>query len=345
MIETFTKFIQVSFDFIWSQLLAVAAYPSDPDQRIYWLYIVCSALAAAWVFRLKARSDAERRISFREFVAFLFPREVWQNSSAWLDVRYFFFHQIFRLVIYGVFLAGALALVFSAVTGSAKVVNASALTMESGIADIAISTLYMIILIAFVDLVSYGIHYLQHKLPILWAFHRVHHSPNVMHPLTNYREHPVDNFAYALGTGSAYGLVFGIATNLVGYVPSMPALLGVPLVMLAFNVLGYNLRHSHIWLRWPGRWSMAFASPAHHHIHHSCHPDHLDKNFAFIFPVWDVLFGTYHLPETGKDVRFGLAGGDGEEFRSCLGIYFVPFRNILAGMFNPDRKIAGKSRP
>lgn len=338
MLETFAKFIELSVDFIWSQLLVVAAYPADPGQRIYWLYIVCSAIAAVYVFRLKTRSRADRRRSFGEFVAFLFPKEVWQTSSAWLDVRYFFFHQIFRLVIYGVFLAGALGFVFSTVTGGAEMVNASALTMESGIADIAISTVYMIILIAVVDLASYGVHYLQHKSPILWAFHRVHHSANVMHPLTNYREHPVDNFAYAIGTGSVYGLVFGVASNQLGYVPSMPVLLGVPLVVLAFNVLGYNLRHSHIWLRWPGRWSMVFASPAHHHIHHSCHPDQIDKNFAFIFPVWDVLFGTYHLPETNKDVRFGLAGSGGEDFKTCLGIYFVPFRNVLAGIFNRSAK-------
>jgi sterol desaturase/sphingolipid hydroxylase (fatty acid hydroxylase superfamily) len=78
---------------------------------------------------------------------------------------------------------------------------------------------------------------------------------------------------------------------------------------------------------------MAFASPAHHHIHHSCHPDHLDRNFAFIFPFWDVLFGTYHMPETNEDIRFGLSMDyvdDGDDYKSCLGLYLIPFRNLLA---------------
>ena len=161
----------------------------------------------------------------------------------------------------------------------------------------------------------------------LWEFHRVHHSLEVMHPLSNYREHPIDNIVYAAGVGAAYGLLMGLASLLFGYVPSVPQLLGVPLVMFAFNILGYNLRHSHVWLRWPGRWSMLFASPAHHHIHHSCHPDHVDTNFAFIFPWWDVLFRTYCLPETNKDVRFGISMHYVTEFKSCLGIYFIPFRN------------------
>ena len=191
----------------------------------------------------------------------------------------------------------------------------------------------MFVLIGLVDFVSYGIHYLQHKVPFLWAFHQVHHSLEVMHPLSNYREHPIDNIAYAAATGAIFGLFMGLAANLFGYVPGMPQLFGVPLLILGFNILGYNLRHSHVWLRWPGRWSMLFASPAHHHIHHSFHPDHVDKNFAFIFPFWDVLFRTYHLPETNTDVRFGLATDHVNEYKSCLGIYFIPFKNALAPVF------------
>ena len=230
-------------------------------------------------------------------------------------------------------LTGVLNLVFQMITGGIELIDAIELTIESNIRDIVISTVYMFVLIAFLDFVSYGIHYLQHKNPLLWEFHKVHHSLEVMHPLSNYREHPIDNIVYAVGTGSAYGLFMGLASKLFGYVPGMPTLLGVPLLMFAFNILGYNLRHSHVWLRWPGRWSMLFASPAHHHIHHSYQPDHIDKNFAFIFPCWDVLFRTYHLPETNKDVRFGISMHYVSEYKSCLGIYFIPFKNAFAPIF------------
>jgi sterol desaturase/sphingolipid hydroxylase (fatty acid hydroxylase superfamily) len=334
MFDAFTQFIGLSFDFILSQLLVVVAYPLDPRQRIYWAYIVCAILLAGYVFFRRARADGGFPPSFRGFLRFLFPAEIWRSPSAWLDVRYFFFHQIFRLVIYGSFLSATFVFVFEVVRGGVNGGSAPVLTMESGVADIAISTLYMFVLIGLSDFVSYAIHYLQHKIPVLWAFHKVHHSLEVMHPLSNYREHPVDNCAYALGTGAVTGLVLGIATTQLGYIPNMPMVVGVPVLLLAFNVLGYNLRHSHIWLRWPGRWSMVFASPAHHHIHHSCHPDQIDRNFAFLFPVWDVLFRTYYLPDTNKDVRFGLAESDPQEFKSCLGLYFIPFRNILADVFN-----------
>ena len=134
--------------------------------------------------------------------------------------------------------------------------------------------------------------------------------------------------AYALGIGAVYGMVFGGVESGLGYLPNMPAVLGVPILAFMFNVGGYHLRHSHVWLRWPGNWSKVFPSPAHHHVHHSCHPDHLDKNFAFMFPLWDVLFRTYHMPEDDRDVKFGIYGMEETEYTSVWKIYSLPFRNL-----------------
>ena len=204
---------------------------------------------------------------------------------------------------------------------------------------------YMLVAFAVIDFVNWGVHYLQHKVPLLWQFHKVHHSAEVMHPISNFREHPVDNFAYYLITGLSYGALSGIAVNVVGYLPSLPSLLGVPLLMLAFNLLAYNLRHSHVWLRWPGRWSMVLPFPAHHHVHHSCHPDHIDKNFAFMFPVWDVIFGTYTLPEDNRDVKFGIGEGKAAELQSCLQLYLIPFRDAWRVIRRRLRRPAAKPAP
>lgn len=328
MFDNIYRFVELAIEFFGTQLVTVLAYPLFPTQRIFWLYLCSSAAFAFYVFFITSRSADAHKMSIKGFIRFLFPKDVWQNPSAWLDVRYFFFHQMFRVIIYTVFLTGVTNLVFQMITGGPNLFDASRLTIDSPISDMAIATAYMFVLMAAGDFVAYGIHYMQHRVPLLWEFHKVHHSLEVMHPLSNYREHPVDNIVYAAAVGAAYGLVMGSTSSLFGYLPSVPQLLGIPLVMFAFNILGYNLRHSHIWLRWPGRCAMAFASPAHHQIHHSCHPDHIDKNFAFIFPCWDVLFGTYEIPETNKDVRFGMAVGYVNEYKSCLGMYFIPFRNL-----------------
>jgi sterol desaturase/sphingolipid hydroxylase (fatty acid hydroxylase superfamily) len=88
----------------------------------------------------------------------------------------------------------------------------------------------------------------------------------------------------------------------------------------------YSLRHSHIWLKWPGVWSKILGSPAHHQVHHSRHPDHLDKNFAFMLPVWDILFKTYEMPEDNRDVEFGIVE-DSSDLNSCMSLYTIPFRD------------------
>jgi sterol desaturase/sphingolipid hydroxylase (fatty acid hydroxylase superfamily) len=158
-----------------------------------------------------------------------------------------------------------------------------------------------------------------------------------MHPLTNYREHPVDNVLYAAVLGAATGFVAATVSAVLGYVPSEPTVLGVGIFVLAYNGLGYNLRHSHIWLRWPGPLVYLFGSPAHHQVHHSYHPTHINKNFAFIFPVWDLLFGTLQMPKTNADVKFGLGEREEEEFTSCIRLYLVPFRNV-ARLLMPSRQ-------
>ena len=60
-------------------------------------------------------------------------------------------------------------------------------------------------------------------------------------------------------------------------------------------------------------------------MHHSCHPDHFDKNFAFMFPLWDVIFGTYTMPVDNRDVKFGVAGMKSMEMDSCWKLYAIPF--------------------
>jgi sterol desaturase/sphingolipid hydroxylase (fatty acid hydroxylase superfamily) len=297
--------------------------PFDPNQRIYVLYIATSILCAFGVY-LAARRRGEAEGG--GFLSFLFPRKVWSHPSAWLDLRYFFFHKIIgHFFVLGVG-AGTTLLTYRWISGQPDVLT-RALDTPLPPREIGLTLLFMLVATVVGDFVSFLAHYLQHKSVFLWQFHKVHHSAEVMHPVSNFREHPVDNLLYNFLNGVGFGGLLGAATLWFGYSPGLPSLLGVPIMHLLFNVAGYNLRHSHIWLRWPGKLSMIFPSPAHHHVHHSCHPDHIDKNFAFMFPVWDVLFKTYHMPEDNRDVVFGIGKEDKGEYTSCLRLYWVPFKD------------------
>ena len=308
-------------EWLFGQLLKVLAYPLTPSARIFLPYLATSLLFAIFVYQRIKRTTGIVQPSLSRF---LFPKHIWDNPSAWLDVRYFFFHQMFRLLIYGTFVTAVSVAVFNYVSDAP-----SQPLSETTSAGWLVELVYVVIAAIAIDFQAFATHYLQHKIPVLWEFHKVHHSATVMHPLTNYREHPVDNIFYALGLGVCLGLLTAGASRWIGHVPEAPAVFGVGVFIFAYNALGYNLRHSHIWLRWPGRLSMAFGSPAHHQVHHSYSPNHVDHNFAFMFPIWDVIFATYCVPETSEDVHFGLGEDQEQEYTSVLGMWFVPFRSVL----------------
>jgi sterol desaturase/sphingolipid hydroxylase (fatty acid hydroxylase superfamily) len=320
------------------QFWQVVLYIINPGEKVFWLYLISSLLCAMYVYLRLIRREHNSEVARRGFLQFLFPKEVWSHKSAWLDVRYFFFHQMLRLVIYGTFTVAISKTVFDfTIEASSTALGPDPffdLAKQSAMVVAIVSFAYMFASAALSDFVSYCIHYVQHKNKFLWEFHKVHHSAEVLHPLSNYREHPIDNLFYAVGLGLSIGFATGMIQILLGYVPTNPQVLGVTGILFVFYFLGYNLRHSHIWLRWPGLLAYLFGCPAHHQIHHSYHPDHINKNFAFLFPFWDALFGTFCLPQTDEDVSFGLAEDHEPEYESCLGVYFIPLQKAFKDLFS-----------
>jgi hypothetical protein len=84
-----------------------------------------------------------------------------------------------------------------------------------------------------------------------------------------------------------------------------------------------------------GWFTRVLSSPQSHRIHHSTLPEHMNKNFATILPLWDILFGTYHHP---KQDEWPNTGVDGVTVNSLWQAIVLPFvswgkmlREVLAG--------------
>jgi sterol desaturase/sphingolipid hydroxylase (fatty acid hydroxylase superfamily) len=67
------------------------------------------------------------------------------------------------------------------------------------------------------------------------------------------------------------------------------------------------------------------AEPRFHRVHHSIERRHFDKNFAFMFPVWDVIFGTAYFPAPEEYPKTGLANQ--KEPRSVRSYLLAPFES------------------
>ena len=142
------------------------------------------------------------------------------------------------------------------------------------------------------DVWQYWVHRLQHTTVLLWPTHEFHHSETAMNASTHARTHVASSVLYAL-------LWLPMVTILGSLAPHWLA------AFLMFRFWGYvihsNLRLNLGWL------TPVIAGPQFHRIHHSKLPQHLDKNFATLFPVLDVVFGTFYWPARDEYPETGLA--------------------------------------
>ena len=148
------------------------------------------------------------------------------------------------------------------------------------------------------DLSRYVLHRWMHRIPALWALHQVHHSAEVLTPLTFHRLHPLESVLYELRGALVTGIVTGLFFWVFRGDALQATLLGVPAVGLVLNVLFGNLRHSHVWLRFPEAVERWFLSPAQHQLHHSAEAQHFDANFGTWLAIWDRMGGSWQAADT-----------------------------------------------
>lgn len=150
-------------------------------------------------------------------------------------------------------------------------------------------------LIAFLfgNIAGYWSHRLSHTVPLLWRFHKVHHSSEQLDWLAAARRHPLEQTWVALFIGTP--LIF------LGFQPAEVAAVQI------VNVLWGIFLHSNVRFRFR-RLRHVIATPEYHHWHHSDDPARYDTNYA-LFPFIDRMFGTHHLEE-GRATTFGVPGYD-----------------------------------
>jgi sterol desaturase/sphingolipid hydroxylase (fatty acid hydroxylase superfamily) len=144
--------------------------------------------------------------------------------------------------------------------------------------------------------ISFSTHWLMHKVPIFWRVHRVHHLDTELDVSTTVRFHPLE--------------------FVVGLLPGVPlvALLGLaPWLLVLYELLDAAINvFSHSNVRIPARLDRVLryvvVTPDLHRVHHSSFQPETDSNFGAVFPIWDLLFGTFRTAtrEPAESMRLGL---------------------------------------
>ena len=267
------------------------------------------------------------------FIKYLFPKKIWLSKSAFVDYSLFCFNSLVKIVLIGPYIIFGFYIAFY--TDEFLTVTFGFPKESIGITQTLV--FYTIVLTVLNDLFSYIIHLGMHKLPFLWEFHKIHHSATSLNPLTQYRIHPFELIINNIRSILIFGLVTGLFDYLSAHQIDKLVFLGVNVFHFIFLLLGANLRHSHVKLKYPKFLEHILISPFQHQIHHSNNPKHFSKNMGSKFALWDWMLGTLVLSKSVGRISFG-ADKDNSKFDSLFKNLFNPFKAIAYSIISKIKK-------
>ncbi len=310
------------FDFLLVNIQELSQYLFDANKRIYWGYLISAVLLAVPVFLLQAQKQAQTT-SLSAFFSFLLPKKIYLSKSARNDYALFIVNKLIKAALFPLVI---LTMAPVAIWVTTLMENVFGKIEYLQLSASSVMVVFTLALFLFDDFTRFYLHYILHRIPILWEFHKVHHSARVLTPFTIYRSHPVESYLYACRMALTQGVVVGISYYFLGPTLKMIDIVGANIFVFAFNVMGSNLRHSHIWLSWGDKIERWWISPAQHQIHHSDNPKLCHSNFGSALAIWDRLAGCFTLASQVKTLTIGI-GKQTPEHDKLLNIYFSPFKH------------------
>ncbi len=285
--------------------------PVQRDSLLYWPFLISSL--AITVIALAYWQRREKGLNPERFGT----RRLWWHRSARADYRLYFVNALVFPAVFG-------ALLFNQHDFAAWLDRLLGYSGHAGEATpIGWKLAYTLVFFVAYDFGRFVAHSMLHDIPVLWEFHKVHHSAEVLTPITAYRAHPVDLLVMAWGGTTAVGLASWGFNHLAGAVVSAYLFLGLHVLVWISNLTG-NLRHTPVWITYGavlGKW---LISPAHHQLHHSLESRHLGCNRGFDLAIWDRLYGTLYVP-AGPEESFSIGLEDGRDWHTVRQMLLGPF--------------------
>tara|TARA_Y100001970_G_scaffold276265_1_gene378729 strand:- start:20891 stop:21910 length:1020 start_codon:yes stop_codon:yes gene_type:complete len=316
----------------------------NPQKRVSIYYLALAAsIALCWSFFVARRG---LRNSFKHTRFYLFSRNIWFSRSALADYKILLANHALLILIAPFFISKLLVatVLFFALqdlipAGGAILSNVSPLSVAIG---------YTLFLFLLDDFSRFATHFALHRIPALWAFHKIHHSAETLSPLTVYRTHPVEAIIFSFRSIAVQSISISLVVFLFGSSVDLISVYGVNAILFVFNVTGSNLRHSHIQIRYGRRIERFLISPAQHQIHHSLDPRHHDRNFGAALAIWDWMAGSLYIARRNMKLDFGLTKNQTAQTHLLSSLYLSPFYEVFKSIrmaitrHNPSNRSAKK---
>lgn len=154
----------------------------------------------------------------------------------------------------------------------------------------------LLLAILLLDYTLYIWHFLTHRVPLLWRFHRVHHIDREMDASTALRFH-FGEITISVAFRAAQIWLIGPA----------PAAYAAWQSFLIFCIL-FHHANVRLPLAWERRLANVLVTPRLHGIHHSIVPDQVNSNWSSGLTVWDRLHGTLRTRVAQESIVIGVGG-------------------------------------
>lgn len=279
-----------------------------------------------WVFRNgRGAKDADGRERPMGLLEYVIPKRIYTHPSARVDIWLYLLDKG-MMPVWVILFLGSVAPFVERNTISA--VHALFGASPELSATIPWRLAYGAVTVLIADMIFYFTHYMMHKTQIGWAIHKVHHSAQVLTPLTRPREHFIAGPIWALGPAIGLSISGGIFAWAFNGDITRVTVVNVGIFSLLYALNG-NFRHYHVSFRYPRWLENWLQSPGMHHTHHSYLEKHWDTNLGLVTSIWDRMFGTLYIADRYEETPWGLAPKDQSEYSTLRDNLVTPFREIF----------------
>lgn len=188
--------------------------------------------------------------------------------------------------------------------------------ISPGISGFVLNNQFLAVVIysLFITHMNYWVHRIFHENNFLWRLHVFHHSQNQFTGLSQFRSHPLEEIIATYGTALITALIVPETIIYAKYYGYFAFIMGI-------------LNHSNI-VHKPSFLDKIFITPMVHRVHHSLEERHFDRNFGFVFSIWDQIYGTFYNPanEKRRNFKIGLSEFNGKTNIRILFESLLPYR-------------------
>ena len=305
-------------------LFRLANFATGANARDHWTQVVGGLLLAAAVY--VTGRHVRPAGGWRGFLRYCFPKGLYSHPSSIVDYQITLMYIMFGYAFNVTWRLNAVLFTGLFTSGLSWMFGPAPHSLHwTGPVYAAVT----ILVILAEDFAGYVYHYATHRIPFLWALHKVHHSAEVLTPITASRVHPLENVLVLPVRTAFTSLVLAPVIYLFTGPPATFEIFGIFGMLVISGALGDLLLHSHVWLSWGRILNHVFLCPAMHQIHHSRAPEHWDRNFGSVFSVWDWIFGTIYIPDGVEKITYGIQGETRRLYPNVFVAWLRPFWEMV----------------